>query len=211
MGDTLFHSISSAKKFGGVYTDYTEIHALLDSSKLFLADWRHRSLLHNTFGIFLLEKLIGTTFERKSDGVPVCTRTILTEHIMEDLGAVPTPGEFLREMPLRGWMTRISEAAKKRMQSLTLDGQGSKENCVLETIKWNLFATTPPKVYGYYMATVTCVESGSLLGLRNLFWDGTDWYFGQSLGSTRVNVKNMYTVQYWAAPVGPSMGEHDEQ
>ena len=151
MGDPLQHSNSSATRFGGIVDDYLRIHTVMDSSKLFLADWRHRALLHNTFGIHVFEQLIGSTFKRKSDGVEVCTRTVITQHIMEDLGAVPTPGEFLREMPLRPWMTRITGTDKKVMQNLTIEGDTNKEAYISASIRWYLYKNTKPEKDGMYI------------------------------------------------------------
>ena len=53
MGDILFHAKSSAQKWGGTPDDYVPIHKFLDQSKLYLADWHHRALLHSTFGVWL--------------------------------------------------------------------------------------------------------------------------------------------------------------
>lgn len=44
MSKPFIHAISSAKKFGGKWTDYIEIHELIDSSKSVLSDNRHRAL-----------------------------------------------------------------------------------------------------------------------------------------------------------------------
>lgn len=151
MGDPLQHSESSAKRFGGIADDYLHIHTIMDSSKLFLADWRHRALLHNTFGIHIFEQLLGSSFKRKSDGVDVCTRTVITQHIIEDLGAVPTPGEFLREMPIKYWMTGIKKKDKERMQSLTIEGKDNKEAYITSSIIWNLYKNVKPEKDGYYL------------------------------------------------------------
>ena len=115
MGDVLEHSTSSAKRFGGVPEDYAEIHAFLDSSKTAgIGDWRHRALLHNTFGIGVCERVFGLFHKRASDGVAVATRTIATAHIVEDLGVVPSAADFLRELPLRSWMMRGPNAQERR-------------------------------------------------------------------------------------------------
>ena len=143
MGDPLKHSQSSARLFGGVADDYLHIHTVMDSSKLFLADWRHRALLHNTFGIHVFEQLMGAAFKRKSDGVEVCTRTVISQHIMEDLGAIPTAGEFLREMPLKQWMTGIHAKQKQIMQNLTIEGKGSHEAYIRADILWHIISIKP--------------------------------------------------------------------
>lgn len=162
MGDPLQHSKSSATHFGGVADDYLHIHTVMDSSKMFLADWRHRALLHNTFGIHIFEQLMGASFKRKSDGVEVCTRSVITQHIMEDLGAVPTPGEFLREMPIKRWMSGIKQQDKLRMQTLTIEGDSNREAYITSSIVWNLYKNTKPEKDGYYLVAMvndpdTCV------------------------------------------------------
>ena len=45
------HAKSSAKRFGGIWEDYVEIHKLMDSSKGAIADNRHRCLTHNSWFI----------------------------------------------------------------------------------------------------------------------------------------------------------------
>jgi len=115
MGDVLDHSISSAKRFGGVPEDYADIHAFLDSSKTAgIGDWRHRALLHNTFGLGVCERVFGLFHKRPSDGVPVATRTIAAAHVIEDLGVIPSAADFLRELPLRSWMMRGPNAQERR-------------------------------------------------------------------------------------------------
>jgi hypothetical protein len=183
MGDPLNHAQSSARLFGGEPSDYLHIHTVMDSSKLFLADWRHRALLHNTFGIHVFEQLMGASFTRKSDGKEICTRTVISQHIMEDLGAIPTPGEFLREMPIKQWMAGITASAKKRMQSLTIDGQDNKEAYITSEIKWTI-SLVPPDCPGTYLG---CKDEGSVTIL--VVYDGMLWD---------------EDIAYWAElPIGP--------
>jgi len=194
MGDPLKHAQSSARLFGGVPEDYIRIHTLLDSSKLFLADWRHRALLHNTFGIHIFEQLIGSSFNRASDNVAVCTRTVVSQHIMEDLGAIPTPGEFLREMPIQQWMSGINEATKKRMQSLSISENSDMELYIKSSITWNN-SSSPPKEFGRYL--VALVDGKSVIEAvyfvkRKEWTDATD--------NTLITNK----VCYWAnKPLNP--------
>lgn len=114
------HSQSSARKFGGTPDDYIPIHKFLDQSKLYIADWRHRALLHTTFGISLCEQMFGDFYTRPSDGEKVCTRTVATIHIQEDLGCIPTPDVFLREMPIRQWMNGFTKQEIRDMEYLTV-------------------------------------------------------------------------------------------
>lgn len=196
MGDPLQHSKSSAKRFGGIAEDYLHIHTVMDSSKLFLADWRHRALLHNTFGIHVFEQLIGSSFKRKSDGVDVCTRSVITQHIMEDLGAVPTPGEFLREMPIKYWMSGIKDKDKLRMQTLTIEGDNNKEAYITSSIRWNLYKNGKPEKEGYYIVTV---ENHSEPAVLYYTPAEDEWKDTQKMFAI-----NDIHFQYWAElPIGP--------
>jgi hypothetical protein len=196
MGDPLQHSKSSAKRFGGIAEDYLHIHTVMDSSKLFLADWRHRALLHNTFGIHVFEQLIGSSFKRKSDGVDVCTRSVITQHIMEDLGAVPTPGEFLREMPIKYWMSGIKDKDKLRMQTLTIEGDNNKEAYITSSIRWNLYKNGKPEKEGYYIVTV---ENHSEPAVLYYTPAEDEWKDAQKMFAI-----NDIHFQYWAdLPISP--------
>ena len=121
MSSLLKHAESSAAKFGGLPADYLRIHEFLDCSKLFLGDWRHRALLHTTFGIYLAEKWVfGHAYRRDSDGEEVSTRSIVEQHLIEDLSALLTPAEFLREMPVRTWMNGLTAKQRDRLRYLTI-------------------------------------------------------------------------------------------
>ena len=120
MGNIQFHSESSARRFGGTPEDYVPIHKFFDQSKLYIADWRHRALLHNTFGVALAEQFFGDLFKRASDGERVATRTIAEVHILEDMQAILTPGDFLREMPIRRWMNGRTLEQRRAAQSLRI-------------------------------------------------------------------------------------------
>jgi hypothetical protein len=130
MSDLLKHARSSALKFGGQPADYLRLHEFLDCSKLFLGDWRHRALLHTTFGVYLAEKWVfGHAYRRESDGEEVATRSLVEQHLIEDLNALLTPAEFLREMPVRLWMNGLTARQRERMRNLTIqdeaDGRGA--------------------------------------------------------------------------------------
>lgn len=189
MGDPLFHAESSARRFGGEPSDYLHIHTLMDSSKLFLADWRHRALMHNTFGIHILETLIGASFNRKSDNKAVCTRTVVSQHIMEDLGAIPTPGEFLREMPLRSWMNGISASVKNRMQNMSIEGgdDTTREAYINSVVQWRSVGVECPTKDATYFV---CFQDGVVTSAK---WENKNFVH---------TINN--PVAYWAElPIGP--------
>lgn len=105
------HAISSAKKFGGVPEDYLEIHDKMDSSKAAHPDYRHRCVFHSAFGIFIIEDIFGHNITN-SDGKTVSVRDIAEQHVIEDMGTIPTLGDWLEAMQIESWMSRPVTARK---------------------------------------------------------------------------------------------------
>ena len=101
------HSLSSARRWGGVAEDYLAIHNWLDASKAHFADIRHRALRHHAEGIFLCEASLGTTITN-SDGRAVPVRTIAERHVQEDLGWIPTVKDWLQHIQKVPWMARVA-------------------------------------------------------------------------------------------------------
>lgn len=97
------HAKSSAAKYGGKPEDYLVVHDLMDSSKSSLADVRHRALFHSSFGIFMVEKMLGTTITN-SDGKQISVRDVAEQHVMEDIGFIPTVEQWFRNMKIEPWM-----------------------------------------------------------------------------------------------------------
>ena len=101
----LIHAKNSVKRYGGVVEDYLPIHNWLDSTKASTADFYHRAILHNTFGIFLAEQLFGVYIENV-DGKKISVRDIAEDHVKEDCsGKIPTIDDWLSELaPSKAWM-----------------------------------------------------------------------------------------------------------
>jgi hypothetical protein len=101
------HAKSSARKWGGSPADYLEIHSFIDSSKRIIGDVRHRSVYHHTEGTFLCEMIFGPTISVEKEfaisEIPV--RLIAERHILEDLGWLPTPADYIKNMELNPWMS----------------------------------------------------------------------------------------------------------
>jgi hypothetical protein len=97
------HSRSSCRKFGGSPEDYIKIHEKIDSSKIAHAEVSHRCIFHSAFGIYLVEELFGKTI-LNSDGNEVSTRDIAEQHVLEDLGFIPSLSDWLHEMSVQPWM-----------------------------------------------------------------------------------------------------------
>jgi hypothetical protein len=104
MSKPWIHSKSSARKFGGTPEDYLDIHNFIDSSKAVIADNRHRALTHNSWFIgTVLERVFGTTFEN-SAGKIISVRDIGEQHVIEDMGCIPSGQDYLAELEYHGWM-----------------------------------------------------------------------------------------------------------
>lgn len=63
MSKSDIHAKNSVKKFGGKESDYIEIHEMMDSSKAYWADNRHRCIFHHTAGIYYMQKMFGIDFD----------------------------------------------------------------------------------------------------------------------------------------------------
>lgn len=108
------HAKNSALKYKGQPMDYQMIHDFMDSSKAVVPDMRHRSIFHSAFGCFIVEKVFGVTITN-SDGMIVSTRDIAEDHIMEDLGQIPTLQDWLNEMNFKDWM--LSPDIRKKAEA----------------------------------------------------------------------------------------------
>ena len=107
----LIHAKISVKTYGGKVEDYLPIHEFIDSSKACVPDVRHRAILHSSFGIFIAEKMFGT-YITNSDGKDVSVRDLAEEHVIQDLGFIPTVEKWLNTMPIEGWMSGTMKAKK---------------------------------------------------------------------------------------------------
>ncbi len=103
MAHPYHHAESSARKYGGEPADYLPIHQFLDASKQHMADFRHRALRHHSEGIFLLEAFFGATIMNSADRV-IPVRFIGEQHVLEDLGRIPTVADWLGRIQPEPWM-----------------------------------------------------------------------------------------------------------
>ena len=95
MGHCYHHALSSVRKWGGVAEDYLPLHQWFDESKAITADFRHRALRHHAEGIFMLERFFGPTITI-STGRVVPVRLIGEQHVVEDLGFIPSFADWVR-------------------------------------------------------------------------------------------------------------------
>ena len=110
MAHAYHHAVSSARAWGGTPDDYLQVHAWLDSSKLVLADFRHRMLHHHAEGCWQAERLFGVTISN-SAGRTVPVRLIAERHIKEDLGRIPSLADWACCIRPEPWMGRTGGLA----------------------------------------------------------------------------------------------------
>jgi len=97
------HGRVSVKKWGGKPEDYQAIHDFIDSSKAAHPDMRHRAILHSAFGIFITERVFGINITN-SDGRLVSVRDVAEQHVIDDMGRIPTVQDYLDGMPFYDWL-----------------------------------------------------------------------------------------------------------
>jgi uncharacterized protein DUF6915 len=105
MAHCYYHALSSVRKWGGEVGDYLALHQWFDRSKEIVADPRHRALRHHAEGIFMLETVFGETITISSGRI-VPVRLIGEQHVLEDLGTIPSFADWARLIEPRPWMMR---------------------------------------------------------------------------------------------------------
>lgn len=135
MAHSYHHAVSSARKWGGTPDDYIALHTWFDSSKEIVADFRHRALRHHCEGIFLAERLFGVTITL-STGRIVPVRLIGEQHVVEDLGRIPSFADWVRCIRPEPWMGHRSEIGDG-------DGEGSAHGRACNATVGNTDAVTP--------------------------------------------------------------------
>lgn len=112
MAHPYHHALSSVQKWGGIPEDYIAIHEFFDASKEFFGDFRHRMLRHHAQGIFECERQFGvvTTI---STGRKIPTRWIGEQHVMEDMGRIPSLTEWLACVNPQPWMNKSRKLSRE--------------------------------------------------------------------------------------------------
>jgi hypothetical protein len=106
------HAESSARRFGGEPGDYLAIHEKMDETKSAHAEVSHRIVFHSAYGIYLVEALSGRTL-RTSAGKIVCVRDVAEQHVLEDLGFIPSLSHWLDRVPVEPWMMGLRTRSVK--------------------------------------------------------------------------------------------------
>lgn len=97
------HAKVSVSKWGGKPEDYLKIHDWFDQTKSAHPDMRHRAILHNSMGCYIAEQVFGHNITN-SDGKLVSVRDIAEQHIIDDMGTIPTISDYLNGMPMYDWL-----------------------------------------------------------------------------------------------------------
>jgi len=118
MAHPYHHALSSVKKWGGKPKDYQAIHDWFDESKSHVADFRHRALRHHAEGIFMAEKIFGSTITN-SAGRVVPVRYVGEQHVNEDLGRIPTVADWLLNIRPESWMLGSQKNLEKELAKET--------------------------------------------------------------------------------------------
>lgn len=111
MAHCYHHAVSSARQWGGDPEEYQPLHDWFDESKMIIADYRHRALRHHAEGIWMLQRIFGTTLTL-STGRIVPVRLIGEQHVREDLGRIPSFGDWALRIQPERWMAPRSVIAE---------------------------------------------------------------------------------------------------
>jgi hypothetical protein len=103
MSNALIHAERSAKKWGGDPKDYRAIHVWFDQVKSHIGDNRHRAVLHNAWGIHLAIEVFGD-FITNSAGHRVFVKELGEQHVLEDLGFIPSLSDCLASLKVEPWL-----------------------------------------------------------------------------------------------------------
>jgi len=115
----LIHAKNSVRRYGGIVEDYLDIHNWFDSTKAVTAQFYHRAILHNTFGIFVCEQLFGT-YITNSDNKKISVRDIAEDHVKEDCqGKIPTIDDWLKNLPPQDWM--VGKGLRKHVENIGME------------------------------------------------------------------------------------------
>lgn len=121
------HGKVSVRKWGGKIEDYQAIHDFIDSSKSSFPDMRHRAILHSSFGIYVTEKVFGINIKNSNDRL-VSVRDIAEQHVIDDMGRIPTVQDYLEGMPFYDWL-----GGKKKTKTITsLDALIPENNMIVD-------------------------------------------------------------------------------
>jgi hypothetical protein len=81
-------------------------------------------MYHHTAGVWLCQEIFGRTITVGERGIQVPVRLIAERHILEDLGWLPSPKDYIDGMVIKPWM---SGAQRKEVPLSHLLGEKAAE------------------------------------------------------------------------------------
>jgi|GEM_PF-971366 len=136
MAHPWYHDVMAPRSFGGAPNDYLALEAWLDYTKSHIADCRHRLFLHNTWGIFVAERILGVTLCRASDGKILPTRPILETHVIQNFGRIPTLARCLTQLPSTSLEGSLSLLEQCQQSSTTMGGTWQDYQPLHQFLDW---------------------------------------------------------------------------
>lgn len=111
------HAESSAKKWGGKWQDYVALHDWMDETKSYCNGWEHRALRHHSAGIQWAVEKFGHVI-LNSNGQSIPTKMLAEQHVIEDIGFIPTPQDWLKMLAKNpeSWMLKVKTKSVQVME-----------------------------------------------------------------------------------------------
>ncbi len=130
----MIHSENSTRRYGGVPSDYIDIHTLMDSTKNCVSDNRHRIFSHNSWFSTTIIPLIFGERRQNSDGKWYNTKDVAEYHILEDfrMRFIPTPQDYLEHMEHADWINNGLGLPNRLKRKVEQRKDISNENKVLD-------------------------------------------------------------------------------
>lgn len=135
------HARGSVGRWGGQPSDYMAIHDFIDSSKAAMPDLRHRALYHHAMGCYLVERIFGHTLIN-SDGREVSTRDVAENHIIEDMGFLPSVEDWLESLPQDKWHGGIHRLVREERPVEPSVAREARRNAVIDAVARGIYSGT---------------------------------------------------------------------
>lgn len=106
MANAQIHAESSARRFGGTYEDYMDIHVLMDSTKETFPNNAHRVITHNSWFVAKILPMVFGHQRKNSDGRTYNVKDVGEYHCLEDfkMRFIPSVQDWLEHLDIQPWM-----------------------------------------------------------------------------------------------------------
>ena len=114
MSDFTYHALSSASAFGGEPEAYYALHRWIDRSRANVTGFEHRLLSHHSQGISDCVEHFGPVI-LNSKGKAIPTQLLAEQHIIEDLGFVPSLSDWAVLVHVPRWASKPARMLHKKL------------------------------------------------------------------------------------------------